>query len=272
MGDPGSARAILLELGVRPSKALGQNFLIQPQTSRKIAASAAVPCATAFEIGPGLGALTEALLERAESVISVEIDRRLCEYLRGRFAGRSGFRLIESDALTLDWETALSETSALRIVFGNLPYVTSAPLIEKIFQHSPLFSDAILCLQSEVADRLTSSGGRGMGPLTILAHRFCSRREKLFRIPPGGFWPNPKVTSTVVHLQLRPAVSWSESDRVIPRALFAHRRKKLSSVVPPDILIGLRGSKGDALESRRIDELSVDEVMELADRMRARSV
>lgn len=262
-----SIRRTLAELGFRPSKGRGQNFLVHPETAMRIAHASSAPFATAVEIGPGLGMLTGALLERQAQVEAVEIDRRLCGYLRQRFRGNPRLNLVESDALKLDWNRWLSDTPGPRALFGNLPYSVAAPLMEKMFQHTALFSEAILCLQSDVADRVVSAGGRGMGPLTLLSHRFCSRREKLFHVPAGGFWPTPKVVSTVIRLVLRQDVPWTELDRRIPRMIFTGRRKKLSSVLPADILTGLDGRP---LSSLRIDELDVEEAFALAERMRTR--
>lgn len=235
--------------------------------ARKIVAAAG-KFETAFEIGPGLGALTGAVLERGSKLVAVEIDRRLCEHLRLRFEGESRLDLIESDALKLDWAERLSGTPAPRVIFGNLPYSIFAPLMEKMFQHAGFFSEAILCLPSEVSDRVVAAGGRAMGPMTILAHRFCARREKLFRVSPGGFWPPPKIGSTVIRLVFRPGTLWTEADRQIPRLLFAHRRKKLSSVLPPEILTGAGDSKSRAFGAKRIDELTVEEAVVLSDRLR----
>ena len=259
---------MLSDIGLRPSKGRGQNFLVTADVARKIVATAPDPLATAVEIGPGLGALTEALLEKEARVFAIEIDRRLCGHLRRRFGDVPRLQLTEGDALEWDWQKWLAESPAPRILFGNLPYSISAPIIEKIFQYAGLFSEAILCLQTEVAERILSDGGRGMGPITLLARRFCARREKLFHISPGAFFPSPKVSSTVIRLVLNPAVTWSEADRRIPRLLFAHRRKVLSHVVPPDILAGRLDTKGRSYASRRIDELSIDEAADLAEQLR----
>ncbi|MBI4178020.1 ribosomal RNA small subunit methyltransferase A [bacterium] len=259
--NPTNPRRILEEIGFQPSKARGQNFLVSESTARKIAGSASGKFATAVEIGPGLGALTEALLAVAPEVHAIEIDRRLSAYLSERFGSEPSFHLIESDALDLNWRERFSGAPAPRVLFGNLPYSVGAPLIEKFFQNVDLFTEGVFCLQSEVADRLVSAGGRGMGPITLLAHRFSLRREKLFRIPPGAFYPRPKVTSTVIRLVPRPGVAWTPLDAEIPRRLFSGRRKKLSSVLPRRLLPA-------GLADKRIDELDVDTAAFLADRLR----
>ncbi len=257
-----SIRETLLELGIRPSKGLGQNFLVHPDTARKIADALPPAAPTAVEIGPGLGALTSALLEKNIDVHAVEIDGRLAQFLSRRFSGDAGrFHLVQGDARDIDWPSMLAASRPPRVVFGNLPYSTAARLLEVVIRNAGLFSEAVLCLQKEVAERILSPGGRSMGSVTLLTHRFCSRREKLFDIPPGGFIPKPNVSSTVFRLVFRPGVTWSERDRRVPRLLFSARRKKLSAVVPPETLI----ASGKNLADRRIDELSVDEAGRLAD-------
>lgn len=169
---------------------------------------------------------------------------------------------MEADGLLLDWET-LEKTPPPRILFGNVPYSISGPLMEKIFQNHHLFTEAILCLQTEVAERILSPGGRTMGSITLLAYRFCAIREKLLRLSPAEFYPRPKVSSVVIRLVFRPAVRWSEADRRIPRILFGHRRKVLSSVLSKDVCPGLGG-----LASKRIDQLDVETAAQLAERVR----
>ncbi|OGH59691.1 MAG: ribosomal RNA small subunit methyltransferase A [Candidatus Lindowbacteria bacterium RIFCSPLOWO2_12_FULL_62_27] len=251
-----AVRRALDDRGVRPSKGRGQNFLVHPETARRIAAAGG-PARAAVEIGPGLGALTESLLDRYGRVSAVEIDGRLCEHLRTRFRAGPGFELVESDALRLDWARWLSDIPAPRALFGNLPYSISAALIEKIFQHVSCFSEAILCLQLEVAERIVSAGGRSMGPITLLAHRFCERRELLFRVGPGAFYPRPEVSSAIVRFVFRSGPVWTESDRRIPRRLFQHRRKKLSSVLPREVLRDLADAEGRPFADLRIDQLPV---------------
>lgn len=278
-----SIRETLSLLGIRPSKGLGQNFLVNPETARRIADSAAVPFSTAVEIGSGLGALTEMLLAAGAAVPSihglprhfprqwgsavhaVEIDRRLCEFVRERFSSNPNLNLIEGDAVAIDWNLWLAGTRSPRVLFGNLPYSVSASLIEKLFQNAHLFSEAVLCFQSEVAARLLSAGGRGMSPITLLAHRFCARREKVFRLPPGAFYPRPQVSSTLVRLSLRPGVTWTPADARVPRILFSQRRKKLSSYLEPAILSDFGRFLGKSCASKRIDELTIDEASALAE-------
>jgi len=258
-------------LGFRPSKGRGQNFLVQPALARRMVASVTRPFSTAFEIGPGLGALTGEILSTAARVVAVEIDSRLCEYLRLTYSDRPGFQLIHSDALRVDWAELLDRTPAPRALFGNLPYSVSASLLEKLFQHSGLFSEAVVCLQSEVAERLISQGGRSMGPITLLAGRFCDLRTKLFRLSAGVFFPRPDVTSMAVRLALRPGVTWSVQDREIPRRLFRHRRKVLASTIPSDLLRELHRETSSDWSRLRIDQLALDEACLLADRLRIES-
>lgn len=244
---------------MRPSRGRGQNFMVRAETAARIVRSCAASYATAFEIGPGLGVMTAALIDRARHVVAVEIDRVLAGHIRRRFESpRPGcrFDLMEADALDVDWRKAIGHTPEPRVVFGNLPYSVSASILEKIFQHADMFSEAILCVQAEVADRIISPGGRSMGPITLLAYRFCAKREKVFTLGPGAFHPKPKISSTVIRLVLRQGVRWTELDRRIPRILFAHRRKVISSVD--------RTMDWGEFASRRIDELPIEAADRLA--------
>lgn len=259
-GEKISVRNALSQIGFQPSKGRGQNFLSDEGISRKIVESPSLTFNTAFEIGPGLGALTSHLVDSGKKVIAVEIDRRLADWIRSE-----NFNLLRDDALKLDWNEVLSDSPEPRVLFSNLPYSIGGLMIEKMCMNSALFSQAILCVQTEVADRILSDGGRSMGPLTLLAHRFFEPRERLFRVQPGSFHPRPKVTSTVIRLTFRPGVKWTEKDRRIPRILFRHRRKKLKAVIAE---CGVSDRVQPDLGSQRIDQLSVYQAAELFDLIR----
>jgi 16S rRNA (adenine1518-N6/adenine1519-N6)-dimethyltransferase len=176
------------------------------------------------EIGPGRGALTAHLLERADSVVAVEIDPILVQYLRTKFRGADRLELVEGDILKVDlarWGPA--------VVVGNLPYYITSPIVGKVLALGPALTRAVFLVQKEVAERLTAApGSRDYGYLTV-ATQFFAQVEYLFTVPPAAFQPAPKVDSAVVRLAPRrelPAADPAAFLRFVSLA-FQHKRKTL---------------------------------------------
>lgn len=148
-----------------------------------------------IEIGPGKGALTERLLERAERVVAIELDRALVHYLERRFAGNDRLTLISADVL----ETDLGQWGPAAVA-GNLPYYISSPIVEKVLGLGAHCRRAVFLVQEEVAERLaTGPGSRDYGYLSVRT-QLLSQVELLFSVAPGAFQPPPKVMSAVVRL------------------------------------------------------------------------
>ncbi|MDP2170680.1 MAG: 16S rRNA (adenine(1518)-N(6)/adenine(1519)-N(6))-dimethyltransferase RsmA [Rhodocyclaceae bacterium] len=184
--------------GHQPRKRFGQNFLVSPGVIRKIV-DAVAPRAgdTVVEIGPGLGALTEPLLERLEHLHVVEIDRDLIARLHQRFPAER-LTIHAGDALEFDFG-ALKAAGPLKIV-GNLPYNISSPLLFHLAEYAAVVSEMHFMLQKEVVDRMVAApGGGDYGRLSVmLQYRYSM--ERLFVVPPGSFNPAPKVDSAVVRM------------------------------------------------------------------------
>lgn len=180
------------------------------------------------EIGPGRGALTDALLNGVPRISAIEIDRDLCALLRSRYP-EDRLRLIEKDVLEVDFG-ALAQAGPL-VIAGNLPYNISKPVAMKLVVERRAVSRAVLMFQREVAKRLTAMPGTGeYGPLTVLAGR-AYRIERLFDLSPGAFQPSPKVVSTVTRWIPREEDVLPESLvaplKAVLRAAFARRRQTL---------------------------------------------
>jgi 16S rRNA (adenine1518-N6/adenine1519-N6)-dimethyltransferase len=185
---------------------LGQHFLARKSALDRIAAAACPERAPlAIEIGPGRGALTEALLERSERVVAIELDPVLVLYLRQRFrdvidAGR--LTLIEADILKTDlaqWGPA--------VIAGNLPYYITSPILERVFAAGPHWRRAVFLVQAEVAARLAAEpGSRDYGYLTVLA-QVHARVARILEVPRGAFRPPPRIDSAVVTLEPRDAAA-----------------------------------------------------------------
>ena len=179
-------------------KRFGQNFLVSDGVIRKIVDAVAPRVGdTVVEIGPGLGALTEPLLERIDHLHVVEIDRDLIARLRQRFPPER-LSIHEGDALEFDFGS-LKGDGRLKIV-GNLPYNISSPLLFRLVRFAPLVHDMHFMLQREVVERMVAEpGSKDYGRLSVML-RYHFHMERLFIVPPGAFNPPPKVDSAIVRL------------------------------------------------------------------------
>ncbi len=214
-------------------KRFGQHFLADPAVADAIvAAISPTEGDPILEIGPGRGALTEALCPSGAHVTAIELDRDLIGPLRQRFPHVT---VVEGDALVVDLG-ALADGGPLRVV-GNLPYNISTPLLNRLFDASgaglPLL-DMHFMLQAEVVDRLAAAPGfKAWGRLSVIAQYHCTI-EPLFRVPPDAFVPRPKVVSQFVRLTPRPPVEPVDDVaalRTVLRVAFGARRKRLGNAV-----------------------------------------
>src|ERR1043165_1171497 len=171
----------------RPSKRLGQNFLKNPQViNRIIEALSPGPDETVIEIGPGLGELTERLIERAGCVIAVEFDRNLAPMLRERFRSHGNFKLLQEDALQTNFCAAIQPAQNARLV-ANLPYNISTAILQRLIAQRHCISEMVVMLQREVVERIQAPAGSSeRGYLSVLVDVYCET-EKLFHVAPGAF-------------------------------------------------------------------------------------
>ena len=238
MPDPSrrrpSQRELLRRHGIRPVRRRGQNFLLDGNLARAVAADVLALGRDVLELGAGAGALTGPLLDGGARVTAVEVDRRLCAVLREEFGGEPDFRLLEADLATLDWDAALAAAGERPVVAGNLPYVLTSEVLFALAGRAPRLAGAVCMVQREVADRLTAPPGhRDHGILAVLlGSRFTVERRHA--VPPDVFWPRPDVQSAVVRLLPReetwnPA-AWERFRRMV-RALFGQRRKALGGLL-----------------------------------------
>lgn len=238
-------RERLAAVGFRPSRHLGQNFLLQPELHRVIADAGAVSRDdVVLEIGAGLGFLTRELAQRAQKVIAVEIDARLHALLREeveRMPGGDRVRLLHTDVLggggqlAASVQRALAEECAGRTlkVIANLPYAITGPVLAALATGDYLPAAMVLLIQREAAERLAAAPGEAAwGSLSLLVQA-CFTVRIVRRVGREVFRPRPNVDSAIVSLILRPEGLWRlpgpdrASFAVFVRALFAGRRKKL---------------------------------------------
>ena len=252
--------------GHRARKRFGQNFLQDPGVIRRIVKSIA-PRDTdhLVEIGPGMGAITELLLEAQPRLDVVELDRDLIPGLKVKFFNYPDFHVHEADALKFDFAGLCQNGEPLRIV-GNLPYNISTPLIFHLLEFDGVIKDMHFMLQKEVVERLAARPGTSQwGRLSVMAQYFCDV-EQLFLVPPECFYPQPRVESAIVRLVPKN----SQRERVdlacfakIVRQAFGQRRKtlrnNLKGLFTAENLLQL-----EIDPQRRPETLSLDEFISLA--------
>ena len=259
--------------GFKAKKSLGQNFLKDAQVIERIAEAAG--CGeedTVVEIGPGLGALTDALSERAGRVIAVELDDRLIPVLRTKFALRDNVEIVHGDILKFDWSSASPGSGCLYIA-GNLPYYITTPILLGILEKKVPAKKITVMVQKEVADRIVAPpGGKDYGVLS-LSLQYYAEVKKVIDVPSVCFDPRPKVDSAVVTLDLKEERALDgEGEKKffsLVKKAFSQRRKTLSNS-----LTGLDGKTKEEIErvlllngidpGRRAETLSLDEYINLS--------
>ncbi len=226
-------RDLLKKYSIRPSKLLGQNFLLDENVIRNIVdVLDPIKGEIIVEIGPGLGALTSVILGRGAYVVGVERDRNLIAILEKELGVyKDNFKVIEDDILKFDFNKYFASRK-VRIV-GNLPYYLTSPLIFRLFEQCANITSAILMVQKEVADRILATPGTPeYGRLTV-AVRFFAEAERIMNVSKKSFMPSPKVDSTVIRLNFR-LPNEIKKTGVIPKffleivkAAFSQRRKNI---------------------------------------------
>jgi len=214
-----------------PSKRLGQHFLRDQRTIQRIV-DALDPHAneTIIEIGPGTGALTSTLVERAGRVIAIEFDNKLAPFLTERFSDFPNFKLVMADALTTDFCAEILPARSARLV-ANLPYNISTAILQRLITQRACLEEMVLMLQREVVERvLAPPGTTDRGYISVLVEAYCET-EKLFDVAPGAFRPPPKVWSSVIRLKFRPRIDTDLKDTDLLWATvsagFAQKRKTI---------------------------------------------
>jgi 16S rRNA (adenine1518-N6/adenine1519-N6)-dimethyltransferase len=219
-------RDLARRYGFRPSKALGQNFVVDPNTIRRIVRLAGVSGEDRIlEIGAGVGALTVALAERAASVTAIEIDRHLLPALDEVVGGLANVSVVAGDAMEMDIGSLLGGREH-RLV-ANLPYNVATPLLARLLSEEPEITDFAVMVQREVGERLIAPpGSKAYGGVSVLVAYHCTARL-LGRVPPTVFWPAPTVESVLIRLSRRPAPVTVDPEALmrVVHAAFGQRRK-----------------------------------------------
>ncbi|CAB4537760.1 unannotated protein [freshwater metagenome] len=257
-------RELAAALDLKPSKSLGQNFVIDSNVCTKIVRTAAVgPTDVALEIGPGLGSLTLALLESAESVIAVEIDPRLAQQLpltvADLFEHPEKLTVINKDALAI--HTLPKDPTVL---VANLPYNVSVPVLLHLLEVFPTLRTGVVMVQAEVADRLAAKPGTKDYGIPSVKAAWWADVKGAGSVSRSVFWPAPNVDSKLVGFTRRPTPGDEELRKkvfTIIDAAFAQRRKMLRSAL--STLYGSSSAAEEILIRAKIDPTLRGEALEI---------
>ncbi|SIR77349.1 dimethyladenosine transferase [Williamsia sterculiae] len=274
---PAQIRDLAQRLGVRPTKTLGQNFVHDANTVRRIVADAGIgPDDVVLEVGPGLGSLTLALLTEARRVVTVEIDPVLADQLPRTIAEYAPDHAERVDVVTADamTVTVADLPAAPTALVANLPYNVAVPVLLHLLAELPTLRTALVMVQMEVAERLAAGpGGRTYGIPSVKARYFgtVSRAGSVGR---SVFWPVPKVESGLVRIERHPRVDRPSAERTtvfaVIDAAFGQRRKTLRAA-----LAGWAGGPVEAerrLRAAGIDPTARGETLDIDDYLRLAAV
>ena len=266
--------ALLATMDIKPSRKLGQNFLLDPNLLDSMVRLAEVQSGQRIlEIGPGTGALTERLLAADVDLTAIELDHRLAAYLQGRFGGRTGFRLVEADACKTDLDEVMG-AEPFRCI-ANLPYSCSSQLLAGLASMANPPADIYCLLQKEMAERLSArEGTKEYGVLTVrLGLRY--RTSIVKTIDPKVFFPPPEVTSAFTHLEklpVQPDGALVQAASRIAGIAFAQRRKKSRKLLAaefPEDAVAKAFAACSLPEDTRADDISVAAYAALAKELMA---
>lgn len=256
--DQAEIRDALSRLGVSPTKGLGQNFLIDERVAHRQVDHAEIGAGdVVLEIGPGLGALTQLLAERAGRVVAIEADRRLAEHLQATMPGN--VEVVVGDALEVVFPT-------FDRMVSNLPYSISSPVIFKLLDHR--FRKAVVMVQKEFADRMVAApDSDDYSRLTVSVY-YRAECRMVEKVPRSRFWPSPKVDSAVVELVPRPPPFPVLDERLFFRLveiLFQQRRKKIGTVLRMKGLMSSEQRASVPYVDLRVEALTPEQIGELTD-------
>jgi 16S rRNA (adenine1518-N6/adenine1519-N6)-dimethyltransferase len=222
-------RELLAAHGLRPSQALGQNFLADPNTAERIVRLAGVAAGDhVVEVGPGVGSLTLALADAGASIVAIEVDRHLVPVLR-EVVGDRGVQIVQADALAVDWADQLG--AGRWAMVANLPYNVATPLVVRALETAPMIDRFLVMVQREVGGRWAARAGDDAYGAVSVKIAWYAAASLVGIVPPTVFVPRPKVESALVSLvrHAAPPVAVRDPERMLGlvRAGFATRRKML---------------------------------------------
>jgi len=263
--------------GLKAKKRFGQNFLIDENIIENIVDKSNISNEdVVIEIGPGLGNLTEKLIDKAKTVLAFEIDEDMIRILKDRFKDKNNLVVINKDILQVDIEELankyLIQGNNFKVV-ANLPYYITTPIMFKLFKYIQHIEAMTIMVQKEVADRIIARpGSKDYGVLSINT-RYYGTSEKVFDVPNSSFTPAPNVTSSVVKITIDkvPGVDNEETFFKLVKASFAQRRKKLINSIENSNMIELNKDKlkdilerNDISDNTRAEEINVEKYVTIS--------
>ncbi len=281
LSDPGKIKEILTRHGFHFSKALGQNFLINPTVCPRMAeASGAGECRGVIEVGPGIGVLTWELAQVAPKVAAIELDERLFPVLEETLSQCSNVTVVPGDVMKLDLHQLIDQEfdGGPVCVCANLPYYITSPVILRLLEEKLPLTSITVMVQKEAAQRLCAAPGtRECGAVSVAVH-YRSKPQMLFSVGRGSFLPSPKVDSAVIRLDLlqEPQVQVEDEDWFfqVSRSAFAQRRKTAANSISatlhlpkPQVETALVAA--GAQENVRAERLTLEQLGELSNQLLA---
>ena len=277
--DISYVKGVLKEHGFTFSKALGQNFLINPSVCPKMAElCGASEKVGVIEVGPGAGVLTNELAAVSHKVVAVELDKRLLPVLDETLSEHDNIKIINGDIMKLDLRKLIADEFGGEevVVCANLPYYITSPVIMRILEERLPIQSLTVMVQKEAADRICAQPGtRESGAISAAVH-FYSEPEILFKVSKGSFIPAPKVDSAVIKLHIRQQSPVSVRDEKmffkVVKAAFSQRRKTLSN----SLSSGLSMSKQDVTSllekagikaNARAEEMTMDDFAKITEKL-----
>ena len=274
IADKGVTKHILRAFGLHASRRLGQNFLISPGVVRAVVEAAEIGKGDrVLEIGPGIGTLTQGLLEAGAEVTAVELDKKLPAVLAETLRGYEHLNIVQGDVLKTDIPALMGDKPFK--VAANLPYYITTPILLSLLEQKLSITRIVTMVQKEVAERMTASpGGKDYGALSV-AVQYHTEPEIVLDVPPSCFFPAPEVDSAVIACRIRETPAAAVADEAlffrVVKAAFGQRRKTLSNALKPlgflreKIESALLGAKVDA--ARRGETLSLAEFAAVANNL-----
>lgn len=274
---------LMKKYGITANKKLGQNFLIDENVIDTIVNTSEISGDDlVIEIGPGLGTLTQKLLQKAGKVIAIELDERMISILKDRFFIYHNFEIINEDVLKVDLNKLIKgnkEQLGLKRtkIVANLPYYITTPIIMKLLEEKLNIESITVMIQKEVADRLTAiPGGKNSGAITYTVYYYATSEEVL-TVPNNSFIPEPEVESEVIKLNLRkePVIKVKDERKffALIKAAFMQRRKTLLNAIGNSGLNTTKEQMEQILKELDIDTkvrgeaLTIDQFAKISEKM-----
>ncbi|MBQ1350471.1 MAG: 16S rRNA (adenine(1518)-N(6)/adenine(1519)-N(6))-dimethyltransferase RsmA [Ruminococcus sp.] len=275
LSDISTIKEILSKHGFTFSKALGQNFLVNPSVCPRMAEYAGAGAGVGvIEIGPGIGVLTNELCQLADKVVAVELDKRLLPVLDETLAEYDNVKIVNADVLELDLNQLIEEEFAgLEVVVcANLPYYITSPVIMKLLEEQLPVKAITVMVQKEAAQRICAKVGVRMCGAVTVAVNYYAEPELLFHVSAGSFMPAPKVDSAVIRLNVRekpPVDADKEKFFAVVKASFGQRRKVIANSLSAGLGLGKEKvlailEKAGVPQNARAEALRLDDFAAIA--------